>query len=93
MAEVVLVSVGDVAEVGFDYTDALPEGVTVAVPGVTHTVPDGLTKGAEANDATTSGVMVSGFSHAGLYLIKATATLSNGETLVRSRPVRCLEGA
>jgi hypothetical protein len=91
MSDLILVSPGDNALVGFDFSDSLPPGVTVS--SVVHSVPAGLTMGSEANDTTTSTVFVSGFAHAGLYQIKALATLSNGETLDRSRPVRCAAGA
>lgn len=69
MSDLILVSVGDVAQVGFDFSESLPQGVTVA--SVVHSVPTGLTMGTEDYDATTSVVMVSGFQHAGMYGIKA----------------------
>lgn len=85
-----LIDPGDSANFRMDWSDALPSGVTVSA--VTHTLPSPLTKVSESNDTTTSTVRVSGALHAGLYLVEAAATLSNGETLNRQFPLRCFNG-
>lgn len=93
MAQIVLIGRGDTTAVQFDWDDALPEGVTLQ-GNVVHTLPTPLVKVDESSDPVraTSTVMMSGAEHGGLYMIAGTATLSNGETLNRSFPVRCFNG-
>ena len=71
---------GDTINVTFDWSDALPTGVTVI--SATHTMPNGLTLVTESNTATTSTARISGGSHGRSYQLKGTAVLDSGETVV-----------
>lgn len=82
-----LIDPGDSAWFTFDWTDALPTGVTVTA--VTHTLPSPLVKVAESTASPNSSVRISGSVHAQLYAVQAAATLSNGEVLNRQFPLRC----
>jgi hypothetical protein len=73
----ILKRASDSYNVQFDWTNALPTGVTVT--SVVHTVPDGLTKEGESDSSPTSTVKVSGGKHGRSYQVKAVATLSNSE--------------
>jgi len=63
----------------FDWEDDVPSGVTLE--SVEHTVPSPLTRVDQTTDsvAKTSSVQIAGGAHGGVYLIRALATLSNGE--------------
>lgn len=63
----------------FDFTDQVPEGVTVA--SIVHSVPSGLTLEAEAQDVgnKVSSVRISGGTHGSTYQVKGVASLSNDE--------------
>lgn len=87
-ANIVLLDPGDSALITIDWNDVLP--ATVTLSSVTHTVPSPLNKISEVTSSGTgeSQVKVSGAVHAGLYMIEAAATLSNGEVLNRQWPAR-----
>jgi hypothetical protein len=88
MTDVVLFDPSDNVLVTFEWTD-LPVGATLGT--VVHTVPAPLVKGTEATNAGqgTSTVKVGGgtAAHGQRFMIEATATLSNGETLNRQVPL------
>jgi hypothetical protein len=76
----------DSALQSFDWTDALPDGVTVS--SVTHSVESPMTVLSESNTTTTSSAKLSGAAHGGYYMVSASATLSNGEVINRQFPIR-----
>jgi hypothetical protein len=82
----ILFDPSDNALITFDWSDVLPESVTVA--SVVHTVSSPLTKSTESNSTTTSTVKVTGAQHGGMYVIEGQATLSNGEVINRQFPIR-----
>jgi len=68
-----------------DFTNDLPSGVTVSnVTAGTGTFPSGATAGLAAGtiNAGTGYVQIANPSTAGLFDIRGTATLSDGETIV-----------
>lgn len=75
-------------DVPFDWNSVIGSGVTLA--SVVHTVPTGLTKGAETTNtgAATSKVRISGGSNGVLYVVEAKGTLSSGEVVAKRAPVR-----
>lgn len=79
-------------DVPFDWTASIGNGITLA--SVVHTVPTGMTKGAESTDTVNgkSSVRVSGASNAVLYIVEAKGTLSSGEVIAKRAPVRVLAG-
>lgn len=72
------------------WVDELPDGVTLS--SVLHTVPSPLVHAGESNTTTTSSVRISGARHGQVYSIECEATLSNGETMSKSFPLRCFNG-
>jgi hypothetical protein len=88
---IVLTSSSDNIDVGFTWADlGLANLVTVS-----HSAPAGLTKVGESTDVDTATSMVrlSGFTHGGLYLVPAVATLDTGRTLERTLTIRTFYGA
>lgn len=87
--EIQLKNPGDSIDFPILWTN-LGQGVTLA--SVSHAVPSGLgiTKVGESTDSpnATSYVQLSGGTHGLLFNVTATATLSNGRTLVRTFPLR-----
>jgi hypothetical protein len=75
----------------FDWTDAVPAGVSIS--SVSHIVPTPcvLVDQQFAVGGDVSTVKVSGGLHGGLYVIQATATLSNGEVVPDSFTLRVFE--
>ena len=88
---VILVDPSDVPLLSFDWTDALPSGVLVYA--VTHSVssPLSIVSQSTTPNQNLSTVKVSGFQHGATYLIQATASLDNGETINRAMTVRCVD--
>jgi hypothetical protein len=86
--DIVLLDPGDQAVVDLDWSETLSGAVTLVA--VVHTLPAPLTKLSEATNTTTghSQVKVSGAVHGSLYLLSASATLSNGEVINRQVPAR-----
>lgn len=82
----ILFDPSDNALVTFDWSDVLPEAVTVT--GAVHTLPSPLVKGTESYTSSTSTVKVSGAQHGAMYMVEGQATLSNGEVLNRQFPIR-----
>lgn len=87
-SDIVLLDPSDDAVITIDWADVL-NGV-VSLAGVVHTVPSPLSKGTESTNSSTglSQVKVSGAVHGTLYMLEASATLSNGEIINRQIPVR-----
>jgi len=88
---VILVDPSDIPVISFDWTDALPSGVLVA--SVVHSVSSPLTLVFESTvpASNLSTAKVSGWQHGKTYLVQATATLDNGETINRAATVRCVD--
>ena len=88
---VILIDPLDEVIISFDWTDALPAGVLVY--SVTHTVSSPLTKVSESTTPAQnlSTCKISGALHGGTYLVQATASLDNGETINRAATVRCVD--
>lgn len=80
--EILLINSGDQALLPINWSDLLGSG-GLTLASVVHTVPSPLTKLSEAATSTQSQVKVSGAVHGQVYLIQATATLSNGEIIKR----------
>jgi hypothetical protein len=76
----------------FDWTDQLPDGVTLV--DVTHTVPLPLVLEAESTNSAGaySTVRVSGGVHGQLFQVNAVAELSNSEEIPGSFTLRILAG-
>lgn len=74
---------------GFDLTDWLEDGVTVA--SASWTVGAGLTEVSEATTDTQTAVMVNGGTATNVYQLKGTVTDSEGRVLVRRISVYCVE--
>lgn len=87
-----LIDPSDSATFQLDWTDVLPDSVTLGT--VTHTVPSPLTKVSESTNTAnaSSQVRISGAVHGKTYLIEGQSTLSNGETINRQFPLRCFNG-
>ena len=73
-----------------DFSADVPEDVTVSAIAFTVEPAASLTLEAQADDLAScrSSIRVSGSQHMRHYVVKAAATLSNGETLVRSISIR-----
>lgn len=84
---IILIDPSDVPVVPIDWSDVLPTGVTIV--SVSHSVPSPLTLDSEGETTTTSWAKFSGQEHGGTYLLQATATLDNGETINRAVTLRC----
>lgn len=78
----------DALLIRFDWTDLLPDGVTLA--SVAHTVTSPLTKTAESTDTVngTSDLDLGGGTHGVLSLVQIVATLSAGSPITIYWPVR-----
>lgn len=76
----VTMSKGEIRTFFVDFSDDLPEGVTVASVAVTHEPPSG-TPGSFTGSLTGSvaAVQVSGLSVLGVHYVEVLATLSNGD--------------
>lgn len=88
---VILVDPGDTTVITFDWTDALPTGVLVYA--VAHSVSSPLSLVFEATTPAQnlSTAKITGMAHGGTYLVQATASLDNGETINRAATVRCVD--
>ncbi len=90
MVEVALIDPGDSDWFEIDWTDALPDGVTII--SVVHSAPSPLTLVAESAISPSSFVRLTGAEHGKTYLIEGEATLSDGRVVNRQFPLRCFNG-
>lgn len=74
---------------GFDLTDWLNDGCTIAASS--WTVETGLTEVDEAATDTQSAVMISGGTENTVYSLKGAITDSEGRVMVRRISLYCLE--
>ena len=81
MPTILLHNPADSGSYAADWTDALPDGGTLAT--VAHTMPTGLTLVSQSNNDDTSSVRISGGVHGRTYRVMAAATMSNGEVINR----------
>lgn len=86
---IILLQPGDLADVSVTWDDL----GTSTISGVTYSGSADLTLTAGAIAANVSTVRVSGQLHGRTYQVIAEATLSNGQRLRRTVPIRCLLGA
>ena len=72
----------------FDWSDDVPDGAQIQ--NVEHTVPDPLVRVLQQTDSTNklSTVQISGGVHGKIYLVKALATLDEGEGIPGSFTLR-----
>ena len=85
MTDYVLQSPGETIRRSFDFTDALPNGVTVSSAVVTAT---GATSGTPATSSPFVSVDVSGVSFGRIAKVVCAATLSTGEVVEKQLVIR-----
>lgn len=89
MSGPILFDPADEAAVTFDWTDVLGDTLTIS-GSVEHTVPSPLVRESQSTNSADnlSQVIISGASHGIVYYVSAKATLSNGEIIEKTWPIR-----